>query len=153
MSIPYIRVTFSALTKVIRSEVVQESREEELNLACLICLCLEEFSVNAIISRKDDLTSTIKPCVLGETVDHWALLCACTGWVRSVPLSCGWVLQLPERVGIAYLVCFVCLFPISYIPCLHFPSLFSKKGKRRKKNFPFIIIRHKLCYPPIYITH
>ena len=73
MSIPHIRVTFSALTKVIRSEVVQESREEELNLACLICLCLEEFSVNAIISRKDDLTSTIKPCVLGETVVHWTI--------------------------------------------------------------------------------
>ena len=73
MSIPHIRVTFSALTKVIRSEMVQESREEELNLACLICLCLEEFSVNAIISHKDDLTSTIKPCVLGETVDHWTI--------------------------------------------------------------------------------
>ena len=67
--------------------------------------------------------------------DHSALLCGCNGWVRSVPSSCGWVLQLPERVGIAYLVCFACLFPLSCILCLQFPSLFSKKKK--KKGFPF----------------
>ena len=70
MSIPHIRVTFPALAKVIKSEVVQESYKKELDLACLIRLCLEEFPVNAIISLKDDLTSTIRPCVLGETVGH-----------------------------------------------------------------------------------
>ena len=40
-------------------------------MACLIHLCLEEFSMNAIISPRDDLKSTIWPCVPGETIDHW----------------------------------------------------------------------------------
>ena len=59
MSIPHIMVTFLAPTEVIRSKVAQESCKEELDLACLICLCPEEFLVNAIISLGDDLTSTI----------------------------------------------------------------------------------------------
>ena len=71
MSIPHIRVTFSALTEVIRSEVVQESCEEESNLASLIRLCPKEFSVNAIISPGDDLTSTIRPCVPSEIIGPW----------------------------------------------------------------------------------
>ena len=70
MSIPHIRITFLALVKVIRSEATQESCEEESDLVCLIHLCLEEFSVNAIISLEDDLTSTIRPYVPGETVGH-----------------------------------------------------------------------------------
>ena len=73
MSIPHIRVTFSALTEVIRSEVVQESCEEESDLASLIRLCTEEFSMNAIISPRDDLTSTIQPYVPGETAGHWTI--------------------------------------------------------------------------------
>ena len=73
MSIPHFRVTFSAPVEVIRSQVVQESYEEELDLTCLIRLCPKEFSVNAIISLRDDLTSTIRPCVLGETVGHWTV--------------------------------------------------------------------------------
>ena len=56
MSIRHIRVIFLAPAKVIRSEVVKESCEEESNLASLIRLCPEEFSVNAIISPGDDLT-------------------------------------------------------------------------------------------------
>ena len=73
MSIPHIKVTFRSLAKVIRSEVVQESREEELYLASLICLYAEEFSVNAITSPEDDLTFTIRPCVPGEIVDYWTI--------------------------------------------------------------------------------
>ena len=88
-------------------------------------------------------------------LDHWALLYGCTSWVRNIPLSCGWILQLPQRVGIAYLVCFACLFPIPYISCLHFLVYFQKKKKkkekRKRKVFPFFIsIRHELCYPFIY---
>ena len=71
MFISHIRVTFSALAEVIRSEVAQESYEEESYLVCLIRLCLEEFSMNAIMSPRDDLTSIIRPCVPGETVGHW----------------------------------------------------------------------------------
>ena len=67
-------------------------------------------------------------------LNHRVLFCGYIGWVRSVPLSCGWVLQFPERVGIAYLVCFACLFPISCIPCLHFPIHFSRT---KKICFPF----------------
>ena len=65
MSIPHIKVTFSALAKVIRLEVAQESYKEELDLACLIRLCPKEFSVNAIISPRD-LTATIRPYVSGR---------------------------------------------------------------------------------------
>ena len=68
MSIPHIRVTFSAPAEVIRIEVAQESCDEESNLACLIRLCPKEFSMNAIISPRDDLTSTIRPCVPSETM-------------------------------------------------------------------------------------
>ena len=71
MSIPHIRVTFLAPVEVIRSEVAQESCEEESDRACLIHLYPEEFSMNAIISPKDDLTATIRLYVLGETVGHW----------------------------------------------------------------------------------
>ena len=70
MSIPHIKVTFSALTEVIKFEVAQGSCEKELDLACLICLCLKEFLVNAIISPRDDLTFTIRPCDPSETVGH-----------------------------------------------------------------------------------
>ena len=73
MSIPHIRVTFSALTEFIRSEVVQESCEKESDLASLIRLCTEEFLMNAIISPRDDLTSTIQPYVPGETAVHWTI--------------------------------------------------------------------------------
>ena len=83
--------------------------------------------------------------------DHSALLCGCTGWVKSVPSSCGWVLQLPERVGISYLVCFACLFPLSCILCLQFPSLFSKKKK--KKRFPFLSLLGMNFVIPLSITY
>nr|XP_023872982.1 uncharacterized protein LOC111985560 [Quercus suber] len=73
MSIPHSRVTFLASTEVIRLEMAQESCEEELDLACLICLCPEEFSMNAIISLGDDPNSTIRHCVLGETASHWTM--------------------------------------------------------------------------------
>ena len=71
MSIPHINVTFPASVEVIRSEIVYKSCEEESDLVYLIRLCLEEFSVNAIISQGDDLTTTIKPYVPGETIGHW----------------------------------------------------------------------------------
>ena len=45
--------------------------EEESDLACLIHLCPEEFSVNAIISPGNDLTATIRPYVPSEIVGHW----------------------------------------------------------------------------------
>ena len=73
MSIPQIRVTFLAPTEVIKSEMAQESCKEESDLACLICLCPKEFSVNAIMFLGDDLTSTIRPYVPGETVGHWTI--------------------------------------------------------------------------------
>ena len=73
MSIAHIKVTFPTLVEVIRLEVVQDSCKEELDLASLICICPKEFLVNAIISLGDDLTSTLQPCVLGETTGHWTI--------------------------------------------------------------------------------
>ena len=51
MSTPHIRVNFSTLAEVIKSETAQESCEKESYLACLIPLWPEEFSMNAIISH------------------------------------------------------------------------------------------------------
>ena len=42
-------------------------------MACLIRLYPKEFSMNAIVSPGDDLTTTIRPCVPGEIVDHWTV--------------------------------------------------------------------------------
>ena len=33
---------------------------------------------------------------------------------------------------------------------LHFLFAFSQFISQKRKHFPFIIIRHELCYPPIY---
>ena len=73
MFIPHIRVTFPTPAEIIILETMQESCDEESNLAYLIHLFPEEFSMNTIISPKDDLTSTIRPCVPGETVGHWTI--------------------------------------------------------------------------------
>jgi len=59
MSIPHIKATFLALVEVIMPEPFKELEDEEPNLACIIRLYPEEFSVNAITSSEDDLTSTI----------------------------------------------------------------------------------------------
>ena len=45
----------------------------------------------------------------GKPLDYRALLCGCTGWVRSIRSSSDWASRSPERVRIAYLVCFACL--------------------------------------------
>ena len=71
MFIPHTMVTFSASAKVIISEIAQVSCEEESNLACLIWLCLKEFLLNAIISPRDDLTTTIRPYMPSKTVGYW----------------------------------------------------------------------------------
>ena len=59
MFIPHIRTTFSAPVKVIMPKCFKELEDREPNLACIIRLRLEEFSVNAIASFEDDPTSTI----------------------------------------------------------------------------------------------
>ena len=45
----------------------------EIGLAFLIYLCPKEFLVNAIISPKNDLISTIWRCVPGEIASHWTI--------------------------------------------------------------------------------
>lgn len=55
----HIRTTFLALVEVIMLEPFKELEDEELDLACIIWICLEEFSLNAIISPEDNSTSTI----------------------------------------------------------------------------------------------
>ena len=61
-----IRTTFPSLAEVIMLELFKELENEEPDLACIIRICLEEFSVTAITSSKDDPTSTIRPRMLGE---------------------------------------------------------------------------------------
>ena len=51
----------------------KELGDEELDLACIIWLCPEEFSLNAIISPKDNLTSTIRPGMPGMTASLWTI--------------------------------------------------------------------------------
>ena len=59
MLIPHIKTTFSASAEVIMPKPFKELEDEEPNLACIIRLYPEEFSMNAIISPEDNLTSTI----------------------------------------------------------------------------------------------
>ena len=59
MSISHIRTTFLPSAEVIMPEPFKGLEDKEPNLACIIQLCLEEFSVNAITSSEDDLVSTI----------------------------------------------------------------------------------------------
>ena len=73
MSIPYIRITFSALAKVIMLEPFKELEDEELDLTCIIQLCPKEFSVNAIISVEDNLTSTIQVGMPSEAASLWTI--------------------------------------------------------------------------------
>jgi len=57
--IPHIRTTFPALAKVIMLETFKGLEDEEPDLACIIWLYLEKFSLNAILSPKDNPNSTI----------------------------------------------------------------------------------------------
>ena len=49
MFIPHIRITFLAPVKVIFPEPFKELEDEEPDLACIIQLFPEEFSINTII--------------------------------------------------------------------------------------------------------
>ena len=73
MSIPYIKTTFPAPAEVIILEPFKKLEDEEPNMACIIRLCPEEFSVNAIISPKDNLTFTIQPRMPSEIASLWTI--------------------------------------------------------------------------------
>ena len=73
MSIPQIKTTFSAPTEVIMPEPFKELEDEEPNLAYIIRLYPKEFSMNAIISPKDNPTSTIQPGMPSETTGLWTI--------------------------------------------------------------------------------
>ena len=148
MFIPHLRTTFLALVEVIMPEPFKELEDEEPDLACIIRLYPKEFSLNTIISLEDNLISTIWLGMPGETAGLWtikpSLFCGCTSWVKSIPSSSDWTSRSPERDGIAYLVCFACL---CYF-LLYLYSLFiSPICFPRKKKFPYIIIKHELCFP------
>ena len=73
MSIPYIRTTFPTPTKVIMPEPFKELEDEEPNLACIIQLWPEEFSMNDIISPEDNPTSTIRPGMPSKVAGLWTI--------------------------------------------------------------------------------
>ena len=54
-------------------EPFKELQDEELDLACIIQLYLEEFSMTAIISLEDNPTSTIRPGMPGEMAGLWTI--------------------------------------------------------------------------------
>ena len=54
-------------------EYFKEPKDEEPDLTCIIQLCPEEFSMNAITSFKDDPTSTIRLGMLGERAGLWTI--------------------------------------------------------------------------------
>ena len=69
---------------------------------------------------------------------------------RRIPSLSDWASRSIVRVGIAYLVCFACLcyFPL-YLYFL-FASSICFPRNNKKEHFPFIIIRHELCFPPTH---
>ena len=73
MSIPHIKITFSALAEVIMLEPFKELEDEELDLTCIIRLCPKEFSMNAIVSAEDNLTSTIQLGMPSEAASLWTI--------------------------------------------------------------------------------
>ena len=79
MSIPQIKTTFSAPTEVIIPEPFKELEDEEPNLAYIIRLYPKEFSMNAIISPKDNPNLTRDARRGSRPLDHQTLLCGCTG--------------------------------------------------------------------------
>ena len=73
MSVPYIRATFPTPAEVIMLESFKELQEEESDLAYIIRLYPKEFSVNAIISPEDNLTSTIQPRKPTKMASIWTI--------------------------------------------------------------------------------
>ena len=73
MLTPYIRATFPTLAEVIMPKPFKELEYEELDLTYFIWLCPEEFSMNAIISPKNNPTSTIRLGMPGKTTGLWTI--------------------------------------------------------------------------------
>ena len=73
MSIPHIRATLPAPVEVIIPKPFKELEDKEFYLACIIRLYPEEFSMNTITSSDDDLTSTIRPGMLGKMAGLWTI--------------------------------------------------------------------------------
>ena len=138
MFIPHIRVTFLAPAEVIKLEVAQQSCEEESNLACLICLCSKEFLVNTIISPRDDLTSTIRPYVPGETIGHWTVKSYL--WLHRLSKEYSTIVWLGPLIAQKCwnsISSLFCMFISYFLHSLFAFSLvyFPKKKKKREKCF------------------
>ena len=73
MFIPHIRTTFLASAELIMPKLFKELEDEEPNMAYVIRLYPKEFSMNTIISPEENLTSTIRPGMPGETVGLWTI--------------------------------------------------------------------------------
>ena len=73
LHIPHIKTTFLASTKVIMPEPFKELEDKEPDLASIIRLYPEEFSMNAITSSEDDPTTTIWPRMSGKMAGLWTI--------------------------------------------------------------------------------
>ena len=67
MSIPHIK-PLSNSSRVHYAQTFKELEDEEPDLACIIRLCLKELSMNAILTPKYNLTSTIRLGMPGEEI-------------------------------------------------------------------------------------
>ena len=68
MSIPHIRTTFPAPAEVIMPKPFKEVKDEKFDLACIIWLCLEDFSMNSIMSSK-----MVQLRLLGKMAGLWTI--------------------------------------------------------------------------------
>ena len=68
MSIPQIRTTFPAPAEVIMPEPFKEVKDEKFDLDCIIWLCLEDFSMNSIMSSK-----MVQLRLLGKMAGLWTI--------------------------------------------------------------------------------
>ena len=66
---------------------------------------------------------------------------------RSIPSLSDWASRSPKRVGISYLVCFACLCHFLLYLYILFISSVCFPRNNKKEHFPFIIIKHELCFP------
>ena len=68
MSIPHIRTTFPAPAEVIMPKPFKEVKDEKFDLACIIWLCLKDFSMNSIMSSK-----MVRLRLLGKMAGLWTI--------------------------------------------------------------------------------
>ena len=105
--------------------------DEEFDLACVIRLCPEEFSVNKIMSSKDGSISTIRPGLLGKMASLWTIEpCFMIALAKeySILMWLGFPIDRKGWNSISSLFCMLLSFPTFFVfllsPQFIFPIAF-----------------------------